>query len=185
VKRGAQHRLRLRIGPIKQLRRQEISNVFGRLPTALTPSSNSASAATRGPSLDKPQSPEPSPEPQFKSDKIGEAGKQSQAKTPSLGARLRERWGLATAGAFVLPIASIGGVAHWLNIRHYESTDDAFIAARSFSVAPKVGAYVTDVLATDNQHVNASDLLPQIDDSDYRKRRNGSGFLTSEYRKGK
>jgi len=75
---------------------------------------------------------------------------------------------LATAGACLLLIALIGGLAYWLQARHYESTDDAFVAARSFSVAPKVGGYVTDVPVTDNQHVNAGDLLARIDDRDYR-----------------
>jgi len=62
----------------------------------------------------------------------------------------------------------IGGLAYWLNVRHYESTDDAFVAARSFSVAAKVGGYVIAVPVTDNQHVNAGDLLARIDDRDYR-----------------
>src|SRR5207237_9172090 len=65
-------------------------------------------------------------------------------------------------------LALIGGGADWLQVRHFESTDDAFVAARSFSVAPKVGGYVAAVPVTDNQHVNAGDLLARIDDRDYR-----------------
>nr|WP_249815528.1 MULTISPECIES: HlyD family secretion protein [unclassified Bradyrhizobium] len=75
---------------------------------------------------------------------------------------------LATLGATLLIAALVGGLLYWLEIRHYESTDDAFVAARSFSVASKVGGYVTDVLVTDNQHVNAGDLLAKIDERDYR-----------------
>ncbi len=75
---------------------------------------------------------------------------------------------LATTGACVLLIVLIGGLVYWLNVRHYELTDDAFIAARSFSVASKVGGYVTDVPIADNQHVNAGDLLSRIDDRDYK-----------------
>ncbi len=82
--------------------------------------------------------------------------------------RLREHGILATVGACVLLVALIGGLAYWLNVRHYESTDDAFVAARSFSVAAKVGGYVIAVPVTDNQHVNAGDLLARIDDRDYR-----------------
>jgi membrane fusion protein (multidrug efflux system) len=87
---------------------------------------------------------------------------------PSLRDGLRQHWMLAAVVACVLLAALIGGGAYWLNVRHYESTDDAFVAARSFSVAPKVGGYVTEIPVTDNQHVNAGELLARIDDRDYR-----------------
>ncbi len=90
------------------------------------------------------------------------------AKPPSsLRDRLREHWLLVTVMACLLLVAAIGGFSYWLSVRDYESTDDAFVAARSFSVAPKVGGYVTQVPVTDNQHVNAGDLLAQIDERDY------------------
>jgi membrane fusion protein, multidrug efflux system len=82
--------------------------------------------------------------------------------------RLPEHWIPASLAACVLLIALIGGVAYWLQVRHFESTGNAFVAARSFSVAPKVGGYVAAVPVTDNQHVNAGDLLARIDDRDYR-----------------
>jgi membrane fusion protein (multidrug efflux system) len=87
---------------------------------------------------------------------------------PSLRQRLRQHLMLASLAACVLLTALIGGVAYWLQVRHFESTDDAFVAARSFSVAPKVGGYVVAVAISDNQHVNAGDLLARIDDRDYR-----------------
>jgi len=82
--------------------------------------------------------------------------------------RLREHWLLAGVAACVLLIALIGGIAYWLEVRDFETTDDAFVAARSFSVAPKVGGYVTDVPVTDNQHVSAGETLARIDERDYR-----------------
>ncbi|WP_376701205.1 HlyD family secretion protein [Bradyrhizobium australiense] len=98
----------------------------------------------------------------------GEPRKQEKTKpSPSLLARFREHRLLASVAAFVLLVAVIGGAIYWISIRDYESTDDAFIAARSFSVAPKVGGYVIEVPVTDNQHVNAGDLLARIDDRDY------------------
>jgi membrane fusion protein (multidrug efflux system) len=87
---------------------------------------------------------------------------------PPLRERIREHWMLATVAACALVVALVGGIAYWLNVRHYESTDDAFVAARSFSVSPKVGGYVVEVPVTDNQHVNAGDRLARIDDRDYR-----------------
>jgi membrane fusion protein, multidrug efflux system len=104
-----------------------------------------------------------------------ESGKGPETRqAPASGAkqpwreRLREHWILAAVGACVLLIALIGGVVYWLQVRHFESTDDAFVAARSFSVAPKVGGYVASVPVTDNQHVKEGDLLARIDDRDYR-----------------
>lgn len=94
---------------------------------------------------------------------------QEQTKKPtSLRDRMREHWLLLTIVTCLLLVAVIGGLIYWFSVRDYESTDDAFVAARSFSVAPKVGGYVTDVPVTDNQHVNAGDLLAQIDDRDYK-----------------
>jgi membrane fusion protein (multidrug efflux system) len=80
---------------------------------------------------------------------------------------LREHRALVIAVGCLLLLAVIGGLAYWLSVRNYESTDDAFVAARSFSVAPKVAGYVTEVPVTDNQHVNAGDLLARIDNRDY------------------
>ena len=95
-------------------------------------------------------------------------GTQEKAKpSPSLLNRLREHRLLASVATCVLLTALVGAVIYWLSVRDYESTDDAFIAARSFSVAPKVGGYVTEVPVTDNQHVNAGDLLARIEDRDY------------------
>lgn len=51
---------------------------------------------------------------------------------------------------------------------HFETTDDAFVAARQFSIAPKVTGYITAVPVTDNQHVEARDVIARIDDRDYR-----------------
>jgi len=76
---------------------------------------------------------------------------------------------LASAiGLFLLiPVAS-AGYLYWDHARHFESTDDAFIAARAFSIAPKVSGYVTAVPVTDNQHVAVGEVTARIDDRDYR-----------------
>jgi membrane fusion protein (multidrug efflux system) len=101
-------------------------------------------------------------------DKTAGAHDAEASPRPSWRDRAREHWMLATVGACVLLVTLIGGLVYWLNARHFESTDDAFVAARSFSVAPKVSGYVVAVPVTDNQHVAAGDLLARIDDRDYR-----------------
>ncbi|MBR0895105.1 HlyD family secretion protein [Bradyrhizobium tropiciagri] len=126
-----------------------------------------AQTRERGPSVEEPRQPEHAPEQKARPDRVSSAQPDTDRK-PSMRDRLREHWILATAGACLLLLALVGGGAYWLNIRHYESTDDAFVAARSFAVAAKVGGYVVEVPVTDNQHVNAGDLLARIDERDYK-----------------
>ena len=87
---------------------------------------------------------------------------------PSIAARLRQHWLLTSIAVVVLIVALVAGILYYLDARHYETTDDAFVDARVFSVAAKVGGYVTDVFVTDNQHVETGQPLAQIDERDYR-----------------
>ena len=129
-----------------------------------------ARTVERNPSAEEPRQPTTRPEqlPAARDRQTRDKQEDQAAKPPSLRARLREHWLLVTVMACVLLVAAIGGLSYWLAVRDYESTDDAFVAARSFSIAPKVGGYVTAVPVTDNQHVNAGDLLARIDDRDYK-----------------
>jgi membrane fusion protein, multidrug efflux system len=65
-------------------------------------------------------------------------------------------------------MAAAGGYLYWDYAEHFETTDDAFIAARQFAIAPKVPGYITAVPVTDNQHVAAGGVIARIDDRDYR-----------------
>ena len=60
------------------------------------------------------------------------------------------------------------GYVYWDYAEHFQSTDDAFIAARQSSLASRVSGYLTAVPVTDNQHVVAGDVVARIDDRDYR-----------------
>jgi membrane fusion protein (multidrug efflux system) len=81
---------------------------------------------------------------------------------------LRRRPVVSAIGAMLLAAALGGGYLYLDDARHFQSTDDAFIAARQFSIAPKVSGYLTAVPVTDNQHVKAGDVIARIDDRDYR-----------------
>ncbi|GJE41980.1 HlyD family secretion protein [Methylobacterium soli] len=71
-------------------------------------------------------------------------------------------------GAVALILLAVAGYFYWLVELHpYESTDDAFVDARQFTIAPKVSGYVIDVPITDNQHVETGQTLFQIDRRDY------------------
>ena len=81
--------------------------------------------------------------------------------------RLRRRLILG-AGALLVLVGAPAGYLYWDNISHFESTDDAFIAARQIAVAPKVAGYVVSVPVTDNDHVSRGEVIARIDDRDYR-----------------
>ncbi|HEX6859409.1 MAG TPA: HlyD family secretion protein [Caulobacteraceae bacterium] len=61
----------------------------------------------------------------------------------------------------------IGAGLWWANKQHYESTDNAFVQADTVLVSPQVGGYVTEVLVSDNQHVEAGQVLARIDPSSF------------------
>ena len=48
------------------------------------------------------------------------------------------------------------------------STDDAYVKADNTTIAPKVSGYLNQVLAGDNQHVKAGQVLARIDDRDFK-----------------
>jgi membrane fusion protein, multidrug efflux system len=75
---------------------------------------------------------------------------------------------VAVVALLLLIVAAPATYLYWDYARHFETTDDAFIAARQFAIAPKVSGYITSVPVTDNQHVNAGDVIAHIDDRDYR-----------------
>jgi membrane fusion protein (multidrug efflux system) len=86
---------------------------------------------------------------------------------PSLRDRMRRRPLLIAAVAVAALIAIAAGVLWWLNASHFESTDDAFIDARTVSISAQVSGAITDVPVTDNQVVDAGGVLARIDQRDY------------------
>jgi membrane fusion protein, multidrug efflux system len=81
---------------------------------------------------------------------------------------LRRRPFAFVGGLILLFVALPAGYLYWDYASHFESTDDAFIAARQFTIAPKVPGYLTAVPVTDNEHVVAGQVIGRIDDRDYR-----------------
>jgi membrane fusion protein, multidrug efflux system len=94
------------------------------------------------------------------------------AHTPEKADRPRKAWfrrplALALGGVLLAAIAG-GGYLWWDDASHFETTDDAFIAARQFAITPKISGYIAEVPVTDNQHVEAGQVIARIDDRDYR-----------------
>jgi membrane fusion protein (multidrug efflux system) len=130
-----------------------------------------ASGVTSGRQDVTARAPSPSESPVAKEE--GSPGRpeatQPQATGKGRGAGfLRRRPIVSAIGAMLLASALGSGCLYLDYTRHFQSTDDAFVAARQSSLAPKVSGYLTAVPVTDNQHVKAGDVIARIDDRDYR-----------------
>jgi membrane fusion protein (multidrug efflux system) len=73
-------------------------------------------------------------------------------------------------GGLVLLALIVGGVLYWLNARHYETTDDAFVDAHVANISSQISGRVVDILFDDNQQVAAGQLLMKIDPRDYQEK---------------
>jgi len=82
--------------------------------------------------------------------------------------RLAKRLLLAAAAIGITVAAGTYGYDWWTVGRFQVATDDAYVAADSVIVSPKVSGYLAQVLVQDNQPVRAGDVLARIDDRDYR-----------------
>ncbi len=81
----------------------------------------------------------------------------------------------------LLVIAALGGGAlWWSNARDYESTDDAFVAARIVPISSQVAGKIVSVAVTDNQRVDAGATLFRIDNRDYRAALNEAKALVEQ-----
>jgi membrane fusion protein (multidrug efflux system) len=78
----------------------------------------------------------------------------------------RRRAVLVVAALTIVAIVAI--VIWWVNTSGYETTDDAFIDARTVSISAQVGAAIVDVPVTDNQLVEPGTVLVRLDDRDYK-----------------
>jgi membrane fusion protein, multidrug efflux system len=98
----------------------------------------------------------------------GKAGEPDQAEQKKRRNWFRRHPIGAALGVLFLALVGAIGYVYWDYSSHFESTDDAFIAARQFAIAPQVAGYVTAVPVTDNQHVAKGAVIAQIDQRDYR-----------------
>jgi membrane fusion protein (multidrug efflux system) len=90
----------------------------------------------------------------------------SESKTAE--ARSSKRLIAIGAGVLVVIALIAWGIQYWLVGQYFVSTDDAYLAADSTTIAPKINGYVTAVLVRQNQPVRQGQLLLTIDDRDYR-----------------
>jgi membrane fusion protein (multidrug efflux system) len=73
----------------------------------------------------------------------------------------------AAIGLSVVAVAVLG--YRWVTVgRFIESTDDAYVGGDITVIAPKVAGFIEQVAVTDNQRVEAGELLVKLDDRDYK-----------------
>ncbi len=108
-------------------------------------------------------------------DSIGQAidpAAEKERDKPKALSNPKVRRALILAGLVVLIAAGIWYYRHETYGKYQQSTDNAYIAADSVVVAPKVAGYVERVLVTENQPVKEGDALAQLDVRDYRAQSN-------------
>jgi len=101
-----------------------------------------------------------------------------QKPAESVGQERKSPWSRATGSvrdhpyaALAVALAIVGvcaaGVVWWLCARQYETTDDAFIDARTVPISSQVAGAIVDLAVTDNQIVDKGQVLFRIDDRNY------------------
>jgi membrane fusion protein (multidrug efflux system) len=82
--------------------------------------------------------------------------------------RLRQRRRMVLVVTALIIVALVALVVWWVNTGYYETTDDAFIDARTVQISAQVSAAIVDVPVTDNQLVEAGAVLVRLDDRDFK-----------------
>ncbi len=90
------------------------------------------------------------------------------APEPRTQRSLARRLGILAALAIAFGAGGYYGYDWLTNGRFIVSTDDAYVAAETATITPKVAGIVLSVPAADNSRVEAGDPLVILDDSDYR-----------------
>jgi membrane fusion protein (multidrug efflux system) len=90
------------------------------------------------------------------------------------GNRTRNRRLIFVAGAIVVIAIIIWIIDYLLVGQFYVSTDDAYLAADTAMMAPKIGGYVTDVRVNENQIISKGQVLAVIDPRDYQAALDGA-----------
>jgi hypothetical protein len=93
----------------------------------------------------------------------------------SLLSRIRQNALMATLIAAVVLACAVGVLLWWLYARHYESTDDAFIDARTVAISPQINGAIAEVPVDDNQVVEAGTPLAHRRSRLSRRARSGEG----------
>ena len=95
-----------------------------------------------------------------------------EAARPKGLSNSRVRLSLLIAGILILLAGGGWYYNHQTYGRFQQSTDNAYIAADSVIISPKIAGYVERVLVAENEAVSAGEALVQLDVRDYRAQTN-------------
>ena len=104
------------------------------------------------------------------------AGDSDQGERPKGLSSPRVRLGLLIAVILVLLAGGYWYYNHQTYGRFQQSTDNAYIAADSVIISPKIAGYVERVLVTENQTVASGDALVQLVPLRLRRERGRRGW---------
>jgi membrane fusion protein (multidrug efflux system) len=117
--------------------------------------------------------PDAEPQPLPSLEPVKQSSWEKEEPDPPTGKRpiYRRRWVWAV-GAVVLAAGLGYGTRSVMHAMAYETTDDAFIAAHTVRVSPRVAGHVQEVFVTDNQLVEKGQKLLELDPTDYQSQVN-------------
>ncbi len=70
---------------------------------------------------------------------------------------------IVAVAAIAVVVGAIVGVRHWQYYKAHEETDDAQVEGDISPVLPRISGYVERVVVKDNQHVDAGQVLIEVD----------------------
>ena len=83
-------------------------------------------------------------------------------------ANTARRRGLTLIAVAVALVGAAWGGWHWFNGRHFESTDNAYVAGNVVQITPQMGGTVVSIGADDTDFVRAGQMLVSLDPADAR-----------------
>src|SRR5579864_2366917 len=89
-------------------------------------------------------------------------------KPPTHRRSLRRLALIASAALLILGLGGSYGYHWWTVGRFIVSTDDAYVGAKTATLAAKVPGYIATLAVEDNAEVHAGDVIATLDDGDYR-----------------
>jgi len=76
-------------------------------------------------------------------------------------------WTFRIVAVLVMVAILVAALVWWLNARHYEDTDDAFVDTHIVHLSPQVAGPVTRLYVNDNEDVHKGQPLVEIDPADF------------------